>query len=100
MRNTNVPETTIGQGTFSGVEKNTQFCMVLDSKMQIHKDACYEFTLSSDDGSISWVDGEEMINNDGGHQRRPNRIRLIFKKGITILNSGIFKAWQIALAFR
>ena len=64
----NIPNTTIGYGVFPGVERTTRFCMILHSTLDVKKDAFYEFSLRSDDGSILWIDGAEVVNNDGGHK--------------------------------
>ncbi len=78
-----IPETFIDEGKFpGGVERNTQYAMVLYSGMQITHKACYEFSLNSDDGSILWIDGEEIINNDGGHEMTFKNDSLIYEPGL------------------
>lgn len=47
--------------------------MILHSDMTIPQDGCYEFDLESDDGSMLWINGEELINNDGGHKMKSKR---------------------------
>lgn len=63
----NVPETYVHDGSFPGVDRRTKFAMVLHSKMEVQLDACYEFKLSSDDGSRLWIDEIQVVMNDGGH---------------------------------
>jgi len=65
-----VPESTVGRNKFPGIDRDLGFCMVLNSKMYIKNEGCYEFTLNSDDGSILWIDGTKVVNNDGGHQMK------------------------------
>jgi outer membrane protein OmpA-like peptidoglycan-associated protein len=66
----NVPETIMGHGKFPGVERSSRFGMILHSTMYVGREGCYEFSLSSDDGSLLWIDHVEVVNNDGGHGMR------------------------------
>lgn len=77
----NIPETTIGQGRFPGIDRKVGFCMLLNSTMYIKQDGCYAFTLTSDDGSILWLEGSEFINNDGGHQMQMKKDSFNLSKG-------------------
>ena len=84
----NIPETSTQSGFFPDIEQKTRFSMVLNSKVNILVDACYEFSLNSDDGSILWIDDRKVVNNDGGHGMR-------MKKDSIVLNEGIYdvKLW-------
>jgi len=77
----NIPETQIGEGKFPGVEKTSQFCMVLYSTMEIELEGCYEFSLNSDDGSTLWIEDEIALNNDGGHQMKLKKDTIGLTKG-------------------
>jgi outer membrane protein OmpA-like peptidoglycan-associated protein len=68
LKKINIPETDIGDRGFPGVNKRTKFAMILHSGMTIEKEGCYEFTLTSDDGSRLWINDRQVVNNDGGHQ--------------------------------
>lgn len=48
--------------------RKTRFATIMHSTMNISVDACYEFSLNSDDGSILWIDDAVVVDNDGGHQ--------------------------------
>ncbi len=61
-----IPNRTIKQG-FPDVTRTQGFCMLLNSTMVINEDACYEFILASDDGSILWIDNKKIIDNDRTH---------------------------------
>lgn len=52
---------------FPGVDRDQLYGMILHSIMTIPEEGCYEFTLSSDDGSILWINDVEIVNNDGYH---------------------------------
>jgi len=77
----NIPETNVKEGQFPGIEQKTQFAMVLHSKMTTTLKACYEFSLNSDDGSVLWIDGKEVVNNDGGHQMTLKMDSLVYEPG-------------------
>lgn len=84
----NIELTNIKQGGFPGVEQRTKFALILYSKMYIEKSGCYEFNLSSDDGSRLWIADKQIINNDSGHGMKT-------KKDTVLLNSGAYniKLW-------
>lgn len=48
--------------------RKTRFATIMHSTMNISVDACYEFSLNSDDGSILWIDDQVVVDNDGGHE--------------------------------
>jgi len=76
-----IPETYINDSKFPGVDRNTQYAMVLDAKMTITTKACYEFSLNSDDGSIIWINDEKIIDNDGGHGMRMRKDSVVYDAG-------------------
>ena len=41
--------------------------MVLDGYINLNKTDVYNFYISSDDGSMLYIDGKLVINNDGLH---------------------------------
>jgi len=77
-----IPETYTKEGSFPGVDKKIKFAMILDGKMEILVDGCYEFTLQSDDGSRLWIDEQQLISNDGGHKMKTKKDSTAFTKGM------------------
>ena len=77
----NIKETTIDEGKFPGLERNTQYAMVLESTVTIKVKACYEFSLDSDDGSILWINEEKIVDNDGGHGMTMKKDSVVFEPG-------------------
>lgn len=77
----NFPETYIHDAKFPGIDRNTQYAMVLYSKMTISTRGCYEFSLNSDDGSVLWIDGEKVVDNDGGHGMTMKKDSLVYDPG-------------------
>lgn len=77
----NVPETYVKEGRFPGVDRRTKFAMILNSKMEVQLDACYEFKLTSDDGSRMWIDEIQIVMNDGGHGMKTKKDTVGLRKG-------------------
>ena len=76
-----VPETYVTEGDFPGVDRRVKFAMILYSKMEVLIDACYEFKMTSDDGSRMWIDEIQVIQNDGGHGMKAKKDTVALKKG-------------------
>ncbi len=50
------------------IEKgNSSFALQFEGFIQIDKSGKYTFSTQSDDGSILYVDGKEVVDNDGNH---------------------------------
>ena len=82
MNGLDIPETSIGQYRFPGLEEDLAFCMMLSSQLVIGEKACYEFSLNSDDGSILWLNEQRLIDNDGGHKMQMKKDSIILDKGV------------------
>ncbi|MCX6555850.1 MAG: OmpA family protein [Candidatus Aminicenantes bacterium] len=53
---------------FPGVTDRFEwFGLIYTGVFEISKAGVYKWRIESDDGSRLWVDGKEIINNDGGH---------------------------------
>ncbi len=63
---------------------NSTFGCILESNIQIDQSGLYTFFLRSDDGSKLFIDGKEVINNDGDHG-------VIERNGMVQLNKNIHK---------
>jgi hypothetical protein len=64
---------------FPGVTKRFEwFAIDYTGRFWAEKAGEYEFSLTSDDGSNLYIDGELIVDNDGIHpnQERTNRVRL------------------------
>ena len=75
------PEASEDRQRFPGVVKKSCFAMILESKLSIPTEGCYQFELDSDDGSRLWINDVEVINNDGGHQMRSRKDTMLLKVG-------------------
>lgn len=62
-----IPERSFTEG-FPGVTDRFEFFgLIYKAKFQVDKPGKYGWTLVSDDGSRLWIDGKEVVNNDGVH---------------------------------
>jgi hypothetical protein len=78
---------------FPGVSERTEwFALDFNGKFRVSQAGRYQFRLLSDDGSILWVDGDLVIDNDGQHpptsklnsvdlDQGPHRLRVFYYQG-------------------
>lgn len=48
-------------------QREEKYALEFDGYIKIDKDGVYHFSTLSDDGSKLFIDGEEVVNNDGSH---------------------------------
>jgi len=58
-----------------------KFAFEFNGYIKIDKDAIYSFFTSSDDGSMLFIDDEEIVNNDGDHGSVEKSGKAALKKG-------------------
>jgi alpha-L-fucosidase len=58
-----------------------RFALEFTGYIRINKDAIYTFYTNSDDGSKLFIDGDEVVNNDGDHGATEKNGRAALKKG-------------------
>ena len=64
-----------------GFERPERFGLVFEGYVRVPADGVYTFELTSDDGSVLYIGGELVVDNDGGHGP-------IEKVGMIALESG------------
>lgn len=47
--------------------RQSNYGVTFDGYLKVPADGFYNFAEESDDGSVLWIDGEEVVNNDGNH---------------------------------
>jgi len=52
---------------FPEIDRETAFGIIFKSQMLIPADGYYKFSISSDDGSIIWIDDKMVVHNDYHH---------------------------------
>jgi len=70
--------------SLSPTEKDDYFGFKFNSWIKIPQKGVYKFILSSDDGSVLFINDQEVVNNDGSHS-------VIRKSGIVGLEEGMHK---------
>jgi hexosaminidase len=67
-----------------GDETGDRWGVTLEGWISVPADAIYEFSLSSDDGSLLWIDDQRVVDNDGYHAAEP-------KQGMVPLRTGLHR---------
>ncbi|MBK8848211.1 MAG: hypothetical protein IPO27_17420 [Bacteroidetes bacterium] len=62
--------------------RSLNFGLEFEGFFNATKDAVYTFYLTSDDGSVLWMDGEVLIDNDGLHGDVEKSNRIALQKGL------------------
>ena len=47
--------------------RQVNYGVTFDGYLKVPADNFYKFAVESDDGTVLWIDGEEVVNNDGNH---------------------------------
>ncbi len=81
FHNIHIPETN-SKNAFPQLKQSEALGLILYGEVTIRKDACYEFSLNSDDGSILWIDNQIIVNNDGDHKMLMVKDTVYLKKGV------------------
>jgi hypothetical protein len=55
---------------------------VFDALISIAERGIYRFYTYSDDGSVLYIDGNEVVNNDGGHSARRADGKIALEPGL------------------
>jgi len=62
-----VPEIYMTHGKFPDVRQGDQFCTRCTGRLVTKKEGSYKFFLASDDGSLMYLNGEKVVDNNGCH---------------------------------
>jgi alpha-L-fucosidase len=62
-------------------KRTDKFAFEFDGYIKIEKTAVYTFLTESDDGSKLFIDGDEVVNNDGDHGNQERSGKAALKKG-------------------
>lgn len=62
-------------------QRKDKFAFEFSGYIKIEKDGIYTFFTDSDDGSMLYIDEEEVVNNDGDHGNVEKSGKAALKKG-------------------
>ncbi|CAE7932869.1 unnamed protein product, partial [Symbiodinium necroappetens] len=62
-----VPEIFMENGRFPGLRQHDDFCIRCTGRLLTKTPGDYKFFLSSDDGSLLYLNGEKIVDNNGCH---------------------------------
>ena len=71
-------------------KRKDKFRFEFSGYIKIHRPGLYDFYLSSDDGSRLFINGKELINNDGNHGSLEKTGSIALKKGFYSINVQYF----------
>lgn len=64
------PDSDVEETPFPGVALKQAFGIIFKGEVQIPKTGWYQFATKSDDGTILWIDGQKIVDNDKDHRMR------------------------------
>ncbi|PHN07403.1 OmpA family protein [Flavilitoribacter nigricans] len=64
------PDSDIKETPFPGVNLTQGFGIIFTGTVKIPKTGWYQFATKSDDGTILWIDGQKIVDNDKDHRMR------------------------------
>ena len=83
---------TLGEPDVQGTKENldlmdiddtrNHFCVLFEAPFKVDKEEEYAFTLTTDDGSKFYIDGELLIVNDGAHGPIEKKVSTVLTKGM------------------
>ena len=87
--------TPAGEGSATGLSRKgltrkENAGLVFEGFLRAPSDGIYTLYLSSDDGSGLWLDGQQVIDNDGLHGMDAQSVRMPLKKGFHALKLAYF----------
>jgi hypothetical protein len=72
--------------------REDNFGIHFEGKIKIPKDGSYEFILASDDGSLLFIDGKKIVDNDGLHGKVRKNGKVNLKAGMHAIRVGYIEA--------
>lgn len=83
---------TLALPTIPGFVRKDNWAIHLDGYLKVPKTGVYTFVLSSDDGSILYLNGKEMINYDGVHGSNARLRSVALSEGYHLFQLRYFEA--------
>lgn len=70
------------------------FGIIFNAYLNVPKDGIYTFRLNSDDGSVLWIDGQVVVDNDGEHPPVLKAGSIALKAGLHAVKVGFFESGE------
>jgi mono/diheme cytochrome c family protein len=71
--------------------RHSNYAMSFEGVFRAERDGSYVFRTSSDDGSRLWVDGKQVVDNDGVHPQSEKSGKIKLTKGLHQVRVGYFQ---------
>jgi outer membrane protein assembly factor BamB len=72
-------------------DKDEHFALLFEGYLRVPEDGIYKFYLTSDDGSLLWLDGKKVVDNDGTHGAREAEGQVPLQAGLHAFRVGFFQ---------
>ncbi len=71
--------------------KDEHFALLFDGYIRVPDDGIYKFYVTSDDGSVLWIDGKKVVDNNGTHGAREISSEIPLQAGLHAFRLGFFQ---------
>jgi hypothetical protein len=71
-------------------QRPDRFAICYEGFVDVPADGLYTFWVASDDGSVLWIDGERVVDNDGLHGTLEKDGHVALAKGVHAIRLGFF----------
>lgn len=78
---------------FPDVDQETSFGIIFKAQMLIPVDGFYKFSISSDDGSIIWIDNKMVVHNDYHHGMKKEESIVQLTEGVHEIRIWYYQAY-------
>lgn len=91
--------TPTGEGTMhypsiDGATQEDHFGYIFEALLEIPERGLYRFYTYSDDGTVLYIDGTKVVDNDGGHSRRLREGEVALEAGLHRLRIDYFEDYM------
>lgn len=80
--------------SIEGAKQEDHFGYLFSGLINVPEDGVYTFQTRSDDGSVLYIDGELVVNNDGSHAAIPATGLIALKKGMHAYELQYFEDYE------
>ena len=81
----------VGRISTAPAGKDEHFALLFDGYLRVPEDGIYKFYVTSDDGSLLWIDGKKIVDNNGTHGAREMEGEVPLQAGLHRFRTGYFQ---------